>query len=181
MSHGPRSDQDFSDEIDAHLALEADRLIAAGNDPDEARAAARRAFGRPGRSRVEFYESQRTMWLDHARREVRGALRTLLRHRRVSVLVVAMLALGVGANVAMFSVMRAVLFQPSPFADADRLAMIWQTDRATGTTREPASIPDYADVATRATTLATVAAFTGADVNVMPESGRDPFRVATLS
>jgi putative ABC transport system permease protein len=74
-----------------------------------------------------------------------------------------------------------VLLLPSPFADPDRLAMIWQTDRATGTTREPASIPDYADVAARATTLASIAAFAGSDVNVTPDAGGDPFRVATLS
>ena len=181
MAHAPRSDEDFSDEIEAHLALETDRLVADGMSPDEARAAARRAFGSPRRSRVQFYESRRTMWVDHARREMRGALRTLLRHRGVSVLAVVMLALGIGANIAMFSVMRAVLLLPSPFAYPDRLAMIWQTDRATGTTREPASIPDYADVASRATTLATVAAFAGSDVNVTPDSGGDPFRVATLS
>lgn len=181
MARVPRSDEDFSDEIEAHLALETDRLIADGMSPDEARAAARRAFGSPRRSRVQFYESRRTMWFDHARREVRGALRTLVHHCGVSVLAIAMLALGIGANVAMFSVLRAVLLQPSPFADSDELAMIWQTDRATGTTREPASIPDYADVATRATTLAMVAAFAGSDVNVTPDSGGDPFRMATLS
>ena len=181
MVHAPRSDEDFSDEIEAHLALETDQLVANGMSPDEARTAARRAFGSPRRSRVQFYESRRTMWVDHARREMRGALRTLLRHRGVSVLAVVMLALGIGANIAMFSVLRTVLLLPSPFASPDGLAMIWQTDRATGTTREPASIPDYADVASRATTLAAVAAFAGSDVNVTPDSGGDPFRVATLS
>jgi putative ABC transport system permease protein len=181
MARLPRSDEDFSDEIEAHLALEADRLVTDGMSPEEARAAARRAFGSPGRSRVQFYESRRTMWVDHARREVRAAIRTLVHHRGASALTVVMLALGFGANIAMFSVMRAVLFQPPPFADADRLAMIWQTDRATGTTREPASIPDYADIAARATTLSTVAAFAGSDANVTIDSGGDPFRVATLS
>jgi putative ABC transport system permease protein len=181
MTGRRRSDEDFSEEIEAHLALETDRLIADGMRPDEARTAARRAFGSARRARVHFYEAQRAMWFDHAMREVRGAARTLVHHRGVSLLAVVMLALGIGANVAMFSVMRAVLLQPSPFADAAGLVMVWQTDRATGTTREPASIPDYADVAARATTLARVAAFTGSDVNVMPDSGGDPFRVATLS
>ncbi len=181
MPHPSRSDEDFADEIDAHLALETDRLIADGMSPEQARAAARRAFGRPTRARVQFYESRRRMWLDHARRDLQAAVRALVRHRGVSVPVVVMLALGVGANIAMFSVVRGVLLVPPPFHDADRLAMIWQTDRATGTTREPASIPDYADIDARAATLQSTAAFTAADVNVTPETGDDPFRIAALS
>lgn len=176
-----RTDQDFADEIQAHLALETDRLITEGLNPGEARAAARRAFGSRTRSHVQFYESRRTMWLENARRDVTSALRTMVRNPGVSLLAMLTLALGVGANIAMFSVIRGVLLQPPPFADAERLAMIWQTDRATGTTREPASVPDYADIRARATTLEATAAFMGADVNVTPEKGDDPFRVAALA
>lgn len=181
MPRPPRSDEDFADEIEAHLALETDRLIVDGMSAEEARAAARRAFGRPTRAQAQFYESRRRMWLDHARRDLRAAVRALMRHRGVSVPVVVMLALGIGANIAMFSVIRGVLLVPPPFRDADRLAMIWQTDRATGTTREPASIPDYADIDARAATLQSTAAFTAADVNVTPDTGDDPFRIAALS
>jgi hypothetical protein len=78
-------------------------------------------------------------------------------------------------------VIRGVLLVPLSFRDADRLAMIWQTDRATGTTREPASIPDYADIDARAATLQSTAAFTAADVNVTPETGDDPFCITALS
>ena len=62
-----RPGDDFSSEIRAHLELETDRLIADGLPPDEARAAARRAFGSVTAAQERFYESTRTLWLDHLR------------------------------------------------------------------------------------------------------------------
>jgi predicted permease len=177
----PRSDDDFAREVEAHLALETDRLVGEGMSLEDARAAARRAFGSRTRVQVQFYESQRWMWVDHAARDLRRAMRTVMRNARVNVLVILMLALGIGVNLAMFSVIRGVLLVPMPYAEMDRLVMVWQTDRAAGTTREPASIPDYADIEARATTLEATAAFAGADVNVTPETGGDPYRIAALS
>lgn len=181
MSHLSRTDDDFAREIESHIALEADRLIADGMSPDEAAAAARRAFGSRTRAQVQFYESRRRMWVDQGIRDLRRAVRTVVRHGRVNALVVLMLALGIGVNLAMFSVLRSVLLAPMPYADVDRLAMIWQTDRAAGTTREPASIPDHVDIDARATTLETTAAFTPGDVNVAPAAGHDPYRIAVVS
>ena len=55
------------------------------------------------------------------------------------------LALGIGANTAIFSVVDGVLLRPAPVHDLDRLVMVWETDRNSGTTREPASVPDFLD------------------------------------
>ena len=60
---GRRSDDDFAREIDAHLALETERLIADGVRPDEARARARRAFGNVTTVQERFYEARRIAWL----------------------------------------------------------------------------------------------------------------------
>jgi putative ABC transport system permease protein len=181
MVRTPRSDDDFAREIESHITLEADRLVAQGMHPGDAEAAARRAFGSRTHAQVRFYESRRWMWVDRLLRDVPRALRTVRRHGRLNALVILMLALGIGVNLAMFSVMRGVLLAPMPYADADRLVVVWQTDRAAGTTREPASIPDHADIDARATTLETTAAFTGTDGNVTSISGDDPYRIAALS
>ena len=65
-----RRDEDFRDEIEAHLTLEADRLAADGVTADEARAAARRAFGSRTRVQEQYYEAGRILWLDDLRREL---------------------------------------------------------------------------------------------------------------
>src|SRR5436309_1978315 len=67
-----RADADFSSEIQAHIALETDRLIGEGVSPAEARLAARRAFGSVAAAEDRFYESARVMWLDHLRQDLLG-------------------------------------------------------------------------------------------------------------
>src|SRR4051812_28716102 len=74
-----RSDEDFSEEIRANIALEIDRFVADGMSPEDARAAALRAFGNVTRAQERFYESRRVMWLDDLLRDLRYALRALSR------------------------------------------------------------------------------------------------------
>ena len=74
-----RSTTDFSHEIEAHVALETDRLIADGFSPEDAAIRARRTFGNVTRVRERFYESRRWMWLEDLRQDTRFAFRSLKR------------------------------------------------------------------------------------------------------
>ena len=112
--------------------------------------------------------------------EFRYALRTLAKSPGFTAAAVLTLALGIGANTAIFSVVDGVLLRPAPFADVDSLVMVWETDRKSGTRREPASVPDYLDFRARTTRLEAVAAFAPAEVNLTPERG-DPLRLAALT
>jgi putative ABC transport system permease protein len=111
--------------------------------------------------------------------DLRFALRLLATRRGFTVAVVLTLALGIGANTAVYSVIDAVLLRPAPVSDLDNLVMVWQTDRATGTMREPSSVPDFIDLRARTTTLAKVAAFMAAEAN-LARTGVDPERIAVL-
>src|SRR5206468_439972 len=75
-----RTDDDFANEIDAHLALEIERLIDEGKTPEEARLAARRQFGSVAAAKERFYEARRWMWIDHLRQDVRYAFRGIARY-----------------------------------------------------------------------------------------------------
>jgi predicted permease len=119
-----QGDEAFGEEIRAHLEIEAERLVAEGMAADEARAAARRAFGNVTLVRERYYASRRVMWLDDLRTDVRQARRTLLRHPGFALVAILTLAFGIGANTAIFSVVHAVLLRPLPFKDADRLVRI---------------------------------------------------------
>ncbi|MEO8452186.1 MAG: ABC transporter permease, partial [Gemmatimonadota bacterium] len=106
--------------------------------------------------------------------------RQLLRNPGFATVAVLTLALGIGANTAIFSVVNGVLLRPIPFANADRLAVVWETDRNSGTSREPASWPDYVDFRDRTRTLAGAEAATGADISLAPEQG-EPARIAAMA
>ena len=109
----------------------------------------------------------------------RFAFRSLRRSPGWAAGLVAALALGIGADTAIFSVVNAVLLRPLPFSSPERLAVVWETDRDTGTTREPASWPDLQDFARRTRTISALGGFVADEVNLAPATG-DPRRVAAL-
>src|SRR5437870_445427 len=140
-----RSDQDFSYEIQEHIALDVDRLVAEGMSSEEARAKALRAFGNVLRAQESFYESRRVMWLDDFQRDVHHTLRILIRNPGFTVVVVLTLALGIGANTAIYSVVNAVLLRPLPYPDPDRLVRLWSTHARTNRWGDWVSYPDFKD------------------------------------
>jgi predicted permease len=124
-----RTDDDFSAEVEAHVALEIDRLIAEGMTPEEARAQARRAFGNVTRTRERFYESRRLVWLDELRQDVRYALRSFGRTPGFTAAAVLTLALGIGANTAIFTLVDALMLRSLPVRDPQALLQISMAGR----------------------------------------------------
>ncbi len=115
------------------------------------------------------------MWSDF-----RYAIRSFQKTPGLTVILILTLAIGIGANTAIFSVIDAVLLRPTPLKNLDRLAMVWETDRNTSTTREPASFPDYLDFKSRARTFDQLAAVMAGEVNLTPDHG-DPVRLPSLN
>jgi putative ABC transport system permease protein len=111
--------------------------------------------------------------------DLRFAVRQLAADRGFAVVAILTLALGIGANTAIFSVVDGVLLRPAPVADLDRLAMVWETDRNSGTTREPASVPDYLDFRERSRTFEVLGGLIAAELNLAPATG-EPIRLAGL-
>jgi predicted permease len=113
-------------------------------------------------------------------RDVSYALRLLRRTPGFTAAALLTLALGIGMTTAIFSVVQAVLLRPVPFPEPERLVLMWETDRNSGTTREPASIPDFVDYRARSRQVDRVGAFVSVDLNLSPEQG-DPQRLSALA
>ncbi len=139
-----RSPEDLREEIASHLAHQADDIRDRGKCPDP-QAAARRAFGNITALEEASYEHRHWMWLDHLRLDFRQAVRQLKKRPGFSVMVVLILALGVGANSAIFSVIRAVLLRSLPYKDSGRLAMVFTDDPARELHEGRTSLLNFAD------------------------------------
>ena len=119
-----RVNQDFSDEIEAHLQLEADRLAEEGMSRDEARAAARRAFGNVTRSRERFHESRRWTGLERLARDVRQAWRQMKDSPISTATIILSLALGIGVNTAIFSLADQALWRALPVRAPEEIVQL---------------------------------------------------------
>ena len=91
---------------------------------------------------------------------IRLGVRSLIKHRGFSAVIIATLALGIGANTAIFSVVNAALLQPLPFPDADRLYLVWSERPASGLPQLPTSLPNFNDIRQRARAFESLAAWT---------------------
>jgi len=120
-----RSDAEAAREIAAHLALLEDDYRRRGMSPDEARLAARRAMGSVAHAQDLHRDARTYVWIDDAGRDVAHGLRSLRRTPGFTAIAVITLALGIGANTAIFSVISAVLLRPLPYRDAGRLVQVF--------------------------------------------------------
>jgi len=174
-----RADREHREEVAFHLEMSAAEWERRGVAPGEARRRAHVAFGGVEQAREATREARGGAWLTDLQRDARIAWRQLRHAPGYATAVVLTLALGIGANTALFSVVDGVLLRPEPFTDPDRLVVVWETDRASGTTREPASWPDYVDFASQARTVAQMAAIIGQEASFTPNAG-EPVRVTTV-
>jgi len=123
MFWSKRKQGDFSAELESHLQIETDRLHEQGFAESEARAAARRALGNRTSAEERFYESTRWMSWDLLWRDIRFGLRMLARNRVSTAAAIVTLALGIGANTAIFSLLNAVLLRNLPVQQPRELAL----------------------------------------------------------
>jgi predicted permease len=123
-----RAGKQLQDELQFHLDQQVAENLAAGNSPEEARRAALRAFGNPIALRDQTRNTWSWQWLEMFLRDLRFGIRALARNPGFSILVVLVMGLGIGANVALFTVVHSVLLKPLPFKGQDQLVRLYEAD-----------------------------------------------------
>jgi putative ABC transport system permease protein len=169
-------DRDLDEEIRGHLAISVKQRIERGEDPDAARRAAMLEFGYVPAVRDAMRRVWYSRWFDAAAalgRDIRFALRSLLRAKGLAATVVTTLAIGIGANAAIFSVVRGVLLRPLVNRDEDRLIYIRQTAPGVGDDNETFSVPEINDFKSRVTTINAFGDFSTIDFTLIGLGG-DP-------
>jgi predicted permease len=128
-----QTDEDFRDELDAHLEHEADRLMGEGRSAEEARAEARRQFGNVTRARERYHESGRLIWLEQFARDIGYAWRGLRRSPAFAATTVLTLAVGLGIVTVVFAAFSAYVLRPFAVRDPYSLYLLsWRAQEAGG-------------------------------------------------
>ena len=124
--HIKKRDADLERELRSDLDLEEEEQREGGISGEEARYAALRAFGNPTLIREQTRATWSWNWLESLAGDLHISLRTLRRSRGFAIIAILVMALGIGANVALFTVVRGVLLKPLPFEDPDHLVMLYE-------------------------------------------------------
>ena len=122
-----KRDADLERELRSDLELEEEERREDGLSPEEARNAALRSFGNPALIRDQTHATWSWIRLESLMRDLRFSLRALGRTPGFTAIAILVMALGIGANVALFTVVRGALLKPLPFEDPDRLVMLYET------------------------------------------------------
>jgi len=122
-----RLDGELEGEILAHLELAELDAIAAGKSSEEARREARRGFGGIEQMKEDHRDQRSVRWAENLLRDARYGMAALGRDPVFAAVTIGLLALGIGANTAMFSIVDAVLLKPLPFPEPERMVRVWET------------------------------------------------------
>jgi putative ABC transport system permease protein len=155
-------DDELDDEIRGHLALEIQERIDRGEDPTTARLNALKELGYVPAVRESMRRVWYSRWFDAAAalvQDMRVGLRSLLRAKGLAATVVVTLALGIGANAAIFSVVRGVLLRPLVNRGEDRLIYIRQSAPGIGQVNSTFSVPEIDDLKARVKSIAAFGEF----------------------
>jgi predicted permease len=162
---------DVDEELRFHIDARAEELTAGGSDPKAARAQAVREFGDVDDARRYISDidraaesiNRRKDYFGELGQDLRYALRKLRSSPVFTLTAVLTLALGIGANVAIFSVVNGVLLRPLPFPHAEQLLKVYSANRSAGSFQAPASPLDLEDWRRQRTKLADIGGFWFAD------------------
>jgi predicted permease len=158
-------DEERARELEIYLQQETDDNIARGMSAEDARYAARRKLGNPTIIREEIYRMNSLSILETIWQDIKYAARVLRKSPGFTFFAVTVLALGIAANTAIFSIADAVLLRPLPYRAAEQLVKVWEDGSSYGFPRDTPAPGNFSDWKTRNHAFADMAAYSWDDLN----------------
>jgi putative ABC transport system permease protein len=159
-------ERELGSELQFHIERQIEENIAAGMNLREARRAAMREFGGVEQVKEECRDTRRTNYMENLGKDIRYGLRMLRKSPSFTFFAVGVLALGIAANSAIFSIADAVLLRPLPYRDSNRLVMIWEDSSAYGFPKDTPAPGNFSDWKSRNQVFADVAAISDGSFNL---------------
>ena len=167
----------MDEELRLHVEMQAQHNRGRGMAPEDARRAARIGFGSVDSVKEDCRQSVGVHFLDTLAQDVRFGLRGLARTRGFTAAVVLTLGLGIGANTAVFSVVRGILLRPLPYAHGERMVVVRQGDANSGVRSFGFAVAEVREIGERAGTLDGVAEYHTMNFTLL--GGEEPLRIRT--
>ena len=177
-----RAERDLSEELQTFVEMAAADHVRDGATPDEARRLAMLQVGGLEQTKERVRTGRHGGWIDAAGRDIRYGWRQVRRDRAFSAVAVATLALGIGGTTAMFSAFDAILIRPLPYADAERLVMIWnEMARTDVLSRHNATPPEAIEWRRQNTVFTDLASSQPGNLSLSGDGGPEQVRSTKVS
>jgi putative ABC transport system permease protein len=180
-ARGRRALDGLDEDIRDHIERETQDNIERGLAPEEARRQAMLTFGNVALAKEDTRRVWVRAWLEEARQDLRYATRTLLKNRAFSAAAAATLALAIGANTTMFSVLSAVLLRPLPYRAPDELAMLWTEDPTQNLREGRSALWDVEQWRSQSQSFADMATFDSVSTTLTGADGAEQIVGASIS
>lgn len=161
LTHRDEMEQELDEEMRFHLERDIEQNIKSGMTPEDARYAALKSFGGVDQSKEECRSARGVELMENMSRDVTYSLRVLLKSYGFTIVVILTLALGIGANTAIFSFANGILLRPLPYPQSDRLVVLDETALKRGVTSMSVSYPNFLDWREQNTVFEDVATYYG--------------------
>jgi putative ABC transport system permease protein len=157
---------ELDEELGHHIEKQTDQNIKLGMNQDEARSAARKAFGGLEQAKEQSRDARGVRWIEDLVHDLRYGARTLVENPGFTLTAVITLSLGIGANTAIFSLINTVLLRSLPFPQPERIMTVWEEVPADVISRQGFAPGNYQDLKAQQTVFTQMAALTRSELTL---------------